>query len=110
MSKQTELSEQEIVDAIEEAVAILSSKAEGDAKMTKHIAAGVVTPIMLAKTVDVPGPMIYTYVGKGFISGTRDKVTDRVLIEVNEAIRFIAKRVAKARQATKNVEVELTNA
>jgi len=110
MSKQTVYDEAEVISCLEIALSVINEAAAKNAKMQAHVNAGVVTPIMLAKLAEVPGPMIYTYCNKGFIVAKKDGMTQRVLIDVNEAAKFLAKRYIKAGQKNDEVRVELANA
>lgn len=55
----------------------------------------IVSPVVLAQLLGIKPQMVYNYISKEMIKGVKDNSTQKIVIELEEALRWSAKYLNK---------------
>ncbi len=107
MSKTTEVAAEPLV-SIDETLEYLAEQQSKVARLSSQMSQGVVNPIVLAKVCGIKPQQVYNYIRKGYIAAVRENNTQKLYIELNDAVAFVMRRLNRsaAEQLRINEELE----
>jgi len=100
--------ELEVLVTDEEALAYL--KEHGSTRLNQQMEQSVVTPIELAKALDIRPQMIYNYIRDGRIASRKTPDTQKIVIPLEVAQAYVATRLNKDAAKAKVVQAQLESA
>lgn len=96
----------EVLVSIEQTIEFLETAAEKNVRLAEQMKQNVINPIVLAKVCGIPPQMVYSYIKKGYIERDSNN-TQKIVIELNEAIRFVMKRLNRSASEQLKIVKEL---
>jgi hypothetical protein len=85
----------------------LRGKAKEGSRLAEQLEEGVVTPIELAKAIDVFPQMIYNYIRNGRLAAHTTTDTQKIVIQLGDAKEFVRARLEKDARKAAQVQAEL---
>jgi|SRR5215831_2213154 len=85
----------------------LRGKAADGSRLAEQLDEGVVTPIELAKAIDVLPQMIYNYIRNGRLNAHTTLDTQKIVINLEDAKEFVRTRLEKDAKKAAQIAAEL---